>query len=290
MWGGWDVLIAAQPVENTSLFAIGKIGFLPAVSLAVVVMVGILATPSYRQRIYSGKTVNTVRKSFYLAGVLYLFFSLIPAIIGMSAYALNSSLIQESFAFPYLALEVLPLSVGIIVLIAGLSATMSSASSDAIAAVVILLRDVVIIFTGRVPQQKHMVFLSRISLVIIIGFALVLAMSSDNIITYITKMISTVMSGLFSCAILGRFWPRFNWQGALASLIGGSVTSLTIIVNDSAMAFWGNPILPSVMLSLGLGFFISKLTPACPITPERALNILNEERARMEAPRQKKPV
>ncbi len=104
--GGWDALIAAQPPENTSIFAARKIGYLPALSLALVVMVGILATPSFRQRIYSGKNVPAIRKSFVVAGLLYLAFSFIPALIGMSAYSLNQGLEQTSYAFPYLALEI----------------------------------------------------------------------------------------------------------------------------------------------------------------------------------------
>lgn len=38
-----------------SLFAVDKLGTIPALSLAMVIGVGVLATPSYRQRIYSGK-------------------------------------------------------------------------------------------------------------------------------------------------------------------------------------------------------------------------------------------
>ena len=64
--------------------------------------------------------------------------------------------------FPYLALEVLPGWVGIVVLIAGLSATMSSASSDAITAVSILLRDLLLALGGRVPENAQVINLSRL--------------------------------------------------------------------------------------------------------------------------------
>ncbi|WP_228741690.1 hypothetical protein, partial [Klebsiella quasipneumoniae] len=40
------------------------------------------------------------------------------------------------------------------------------------------------------------------------------ALTSNDIISYITKMISMMMSGMFICTMLGRFWTRFNWQGA----------------------------------------------------------------------------
>src|SRR5690606_25081251 len=102
--GGWDVMMSAQPAANISFLAIDKIGALHALSLMLVVAVGVLATPSFRQRIYSAASVSSVRKSFALSGGLYLFFSFIPALIGMAAFALNPELDNRNFAFPFLAL------------------------------------------------------------------------------------------------------------------------------------------------------------------------------------------
>ncbi|HEY7885870.1 MAG TPA: sodium:solute symporter family protein [Cellvibrionaceae bacterium] len=278
--GGWEVLMAAQPDSNRSFLALDAIGGLHAASLVCVIMVGVLATPSFRQRIYSGKSVSAVRKSFYISGSLYMLFAAIPAVIGMAAYALNPELDNRNFAFPFLAVEVLPLSVGVLVLIAGLSATMSSASSDAIAGVTVLLRDLFVWVTGRMPAPQQVILYSRISLIAVVFIALTLALLSDDIIAYITGMIATVMSGMFVCALLGRFWPRFNWQGALATLAAGSVISL--IVLRYAQGFWGNPILPAVGAALVAGISFSLLTPASSITPEQSLKILDDERKQME--------
>lgn len=280
--GGYNAIIAAQSVEKTSLFAIDQIGWLPALSLATVVGIGVLATPSYRQRIYSAKNVATVKKSFIFSGLLYLLFSFIPAIVGMSAFALNPELDNRNFSFPYLASTVLPTTVGIIVLIAGLSATMSSASSDAIAAVATVLRDTSVLIMGRVPRQDNMVRYSRLSLLFVVGLALMLAMISNDIIGYITRMISTLMSGLFVCGLLGRFWSRFNWQGAIAALVSASITSFVLLSQDGWLAFWGNPIIPAVSMSLLIGALVSLMTPANTISKEQALSIITEERATME--------
>ena len=280
--GGWQAMIDVQPEGSFSFSSSGNLGYIPALSLALVVMIGVLATPSFRQRIYSGKDVRSIRLAFVSSGGLYLLFSFIPAIIGMAAYALNADLETAAYAFPYLAIEVLPIGLGMLILIAGISATMSSASSDAIAAVTVVLRDVFIMATGKVPQPSKTIYYSRISLFLIIGVALLFAMSSDDIISYITKMISMCMSGLFVCAMLGRFWPRFNWQGALASLISASLTSLVIIQTPAWSEFWGNPIIPSVTVSLISGLIVSITTPVSTITNEQALAVLDKERAAME--------
>ncbi|MEF1326688.1 sodium:solute symporter family protein [Vibrio sp. M260121] len=279
---GLDNLYSAMDPEAVSFLAIDKLGLIPAVSFAVVIGVGVLATPSFRQRIYSGKDVSTIRRSFVASGVLYLFFSIIPAVIGMAAHAIDPELNNANFAFPYIAATVLPVGVGLIVLIAGLSATMSSASSDAIAGVSILLRDVYVMFTGRVPNKESMLNYSRLALVVVIGCALLFALTSNDIIGYITKMISTVMSGMFVCGMLGRFWKRYNWQGALATLAGAFIASFAVMLSPDLTAFWGNPVIPSCLFALTAGVVVSLVTPANQVSPEMARAILDGERALME--------
>ncbi|MGQ7248027.1 sodium:solute symporter family protein [Halomonas sp. V046] len=281
--GGFDAMTSAMDSATTSFLAIDKIGLLPAISLSAVIAVGVLATPSFRQRIYSGRSVRSVRRSFLITGVLYMAFSIVPAIIGMATYALNPDLENTNFAFPYLATEVLPLWLGLLLLVAGLSATMSSASSDAIAGVTTLIRDVYVLFRGRAPSAANVVLYSRVALVGTIGLALAFALTSDNVISYITRMVSTVLSGMFVCGILGRFWSRYNWQGAIASLVVASATSLTIIANADWSAYWGNPSIPSVVLAMIAGVVVSLATPASRLTEEQALARISAERERMEA-------
>ncbi|RJX73691.1 sodium:solute symporter family protein [Vibrio sinensis] len=280
--GGFENLYNGMDPAALSFMAVDKLGVFPAISLAFVVGVGVLATPSYRQRIYSSKDVSTVRRSFFMSGGLYLLFSVIPAIIGMAAFVINPELKNSNFAFPYLATAVLPAWVALIVLIAGLSATMSSASSDAIAGVSILLCDVYSMITGKVPAKDKTVKYSRFSLVGVIGIALLFALTSNDIISYITKMISTVMSGMFVCGLLGRFWKRYNWQGAIATLIGASSASIIVMMNADWNAYWGNPSIPSVFVALVAGVVASLMTPSCKTSDEEALNIINEQRSAME--------
>ena len=275
--GGWQPIRQAVDPAAQSLFAVDKLGVLPALSLAVVIGVGVLATPSYRQRIYSAKSVSTLRKSFIITGMLYLGFSFLPAIIGMAAYTMNPALENSGFAFLF-ATQVLPPVLAMAVLIAGMSANMSSGSSDAIAAVSIMLRDLYTLITGHMPAPERAIRLSRLFLVLVIGLALLFALTSDDIIGYITKMISMIMSGMFICSLLGRFWTRFNWQGALAALAGGAGTALLMLANSGWMATWGNPCIPSVLASLVCAVVVTLVTPANTMSREEALAMITRER------------
>jgi SSS family solute:Na+ symporter len=219
-----------------------------------------LAAPSFRQRIYSGKDVTSIRKSFIYSGLLYLGFSLVPAIIGMCAYVLAGDLDNAAYAFPHIALNVMPIGLGVFIIIAGISATLSSASSDAIAGVSVLLSDIYAFFIGHKPEASKMIILSRVALIFTIGIALLLALLSNDIISYITSRISVLMSGLCVCGLLGRLWSNYTWQGAIATLLAGMATALTVTWHQPWNQYLGNPILPAIGCALIIGILVSLCT------------------------------
>ncbi|QDT62639.1 Sodium/glucose cotransporter [Stieleria bergensis] len=255
---------------------------LPSISLMVAIAIGVLGVPSFRQRIYSADSVSTVRKTFYLTTVLYFLFCFVPAIIGICAFHLNPNLEEHDHAFLYMSRDVLPLSIGLVVLLAGLSATMSSASSDAIAAVSVLLRDIYLMFTGKVPSPKSVIRYTRWGLVGITGAALAVVLPRDDIIDYIKDMIAFVLSGLVVASIMGKFWPRATWQGGIAAISGGAVCTIAFKFNPAWDAFWGGATIPSVISATLAGIVVSLVTPPNQISEEEALRLLHDERQAME--------
>ncbi|QVQ50094.1 sodium:solute symporter family protein [Spiractinospora alimapuensis] len=280
--GGMSGIRENAPEEGLSLLGVEAVGPIPALSLAVVVAIGVLATPSFRQRIYSAADVKTVRRSFLIAGLLFLAFSILPALAGLTAASMEPGLENADMAFPYLATTLFPLWLGAFLLVAGLSATMSSGDSDAVAGVTILLRDVVQIFTGRVPRRENMVWLSRVALALVLTGALVGALVATTIIDYITTMVSTILTGLFAASVLGRFWSRATWVGGVAAMVGGSATALVVNNVDSFAEFWGNAVIPSLAAAFLCGIVFSLVTRPSRVTSEEALRILAAERAVMD--------
>lgn len=260
-----------------------QLSMLPAISLTAVVTVGVLATPSFRQRIYAARTISTVRRSFIFSGVLYLVFAALPAVIGIAAFSLAPQLANHQFAFTTVAVLVLPASLAMLVLLAGLSATLSSASSDAIAAVSVLIRDFYQTYTGTMPPPDKAILYARVAVLLVSSAALLLALLSDDLIRYISNMIATLMSGMFVIAILGRFWSRLNWQGALAAMLGAVSTSLLLISQTEWLAYWGNPCLPAVSCGMLAAIAVSLLTPRCRINRAEALKLISTQREENQA-------
>lgn len=255
--------------------------FLPGISLIVAIIVSILATPSFRQRIYSGNSVGEIKKAFYCSAVLAIVFALLPSIIGMAAYKHNGGLENSDLAFPYMATQMLPLALGILTLLAGLSATMSSASSDAIAGVTIVVRDIYEIVFRRLPAAGRVVFLSRVALAVTTVLALGMALSADSILDYIKDMISLFITGMCVCGVLGRLWPRYNASGAIASLIGAFGTALAFKFLPTWDAYWGGAVMPALLISAVLGVIVSLATPADKLSQEEVVEILAKKRETM---------
>ncbi|MGI9428173.1 MAG: sodium:solute symporter family protein [Bythopirellula sp.] len=258
--------------------------FLPGLSLTVAIAVSILATPSFRQRIYSGNSVGEVRKAFFFSAILAISFAVLPSVIGMAAYRHNSALEKPDLAFPYMATEMLPLALGVLTLLAGLSATMSSASSDAIAGVAIVVRDLYEIVFKRVPSADRVVLLSRIALALTTGLALLMALSADNIMGYIRDMISLFITGMCVCAVLGKLWPRYNAEGAIASLVGAFATALAFRFQPEWTDYWGGSVIPALAISATLGVVVSLVTPVDPMTQEEVVELLAKQREAMSDP------
>jgi len=73
-------------------------------------------------------------------------------------------------------------------------------------------------------------------------------------------MIAVLMSGLFVCGLLGRLWPAYNWQGAMASLLMGLLTALIVGAYQPWIDFLGNSILPAVIVSALAGVVVTLAT------------------------------
>jgi len=276
--GGWDGLKAT----NAEISAASTRNPIHDLSLILVIGVGVLGNPTFRQRIYSGISVNSIRKAYVTSGILYLAFAAIPSIIGMAAWKTFPDLATVDLAFPKLATDTLPVALGVLVILAGLSATLSSASSDAIAAVTILIRDIYELFFTPPPHPEQVVPLSRIALIFTTIIALSMSLAANSILGYIQIMINLFIVGMSVAGILGKLWDRYNAVGAMTTLISASATALFIQYNQPCADFWGNSVIPVFIVSAIAGSIASLLTKPDKLSHDEAVAALAKERSEME--------
>ncbi|RRD96207.1 sodium:solute symporter family protein [Clostridiales bacterium COT073_COT-073] len=290
--GGWDgitqTIIGAGKAGNLSLYGIETMGTMAVISLMFSVAIPCLGTPTYRMRIYTAKDDKTAIRALSLSGWLLLTFSFLPAIIGMAAFTIATNtgaqavLEKPDFAFAYIATTVLSPVLGLMFMIAGLSATMSSGDSDAIAGVTILIQDIYPVFTGRQLEEEKVGKYSRIATAGTLLLAFFATLFAKDVMGYISNVIGSIIPGVSVAMLLGACWKRATWQGGLASVGVGTlfgVLYLTVPVFSAAIvSMFKGPAIPVTLVALAAEVIVSLCTKKEEMSEERRLALVVESR------------
>ena len=248
-----DTFTAAGKPGAMTFYGLGSYGVMAAIALVLSTAMGVIGTPTHRTRIYTSKDEKTARKAFLGQGILLFGWSFVTAIIGM------------------------------MFMICGLSATMSSGDSDAISGVTILLTDVYPSVTGKTIKEEDYAKYSRIALICTLGAAFFITLFVNDVIGYISTIVGAFLPGVAVAMLLGRFWKRVNWQGGLACIGSGTLLGVLILVLPSFKnwinATMGGPAVPATIISLVFGIVVSLMFPA-DTTPDdvRLKHVMDDRR------------
>ena len=261
-----DTFTAAGKPGAMTFYGLGSYGVMAAIALVLSTAMGVIGTPTHRTRIYTSKDEKTARKAFLGQGILLFGWSFVTAIIGMSCFTIatmnGDTLASGDYAFAYMATNALPPIIGMMFMICGLSATMSSGDSDAISGVTILLTDVYPSVTGKTIKEEDY---------------------AKYVIGYISTIVGAFLPGVAVAMLLGRFWKRVNWQGGLACIGSGTLLGVLILVLPSFKnwinATMGGPAVPATIISLVFGIVVSLMFPA-DTTPDdvRLKHVMDDRR------------
>lgn len=288
--GGWSAIEQAYMLAGNegalTVYGFGSMGAMSIIALIMAGCLGEMGAPTYRMRIYTSKSASVAKKAYLLGAVLVLAFSLVPSILGMCSFTIatangaNEVLGNPDFAFSYIATQVLGPTLGLLLLISGLSATMSSGDSDAIAGVTILLEDVYPAITGgkRIPEEK-MKSASRAALLVTLTIAFVVTLGISDIMGYISSVIGALMPGLVVTTLIGRFWTkRVTPAAGMASMISGlvcgigylTISPLKVMVDNT----FGGPALPIALFVAIVCIAVTLCTKRDDKTEEEILSIV----------------
>lgn len=292
--GGWEAVsaayMAAGKPEAMSFYGLAGMSAISAISLVYTIGISQVGTPSFRTRVYTSKDNSTARKAFITSGILLFLFSFVPAIIGMSGFTIatregaTSILQNPDYAFAYIATTVLGPTMGLLFLISGLSATMSSADSDAMAGITILLVDVYSTVTKKSVPKEKMIAYSRVSLVITLVVAFLATLFARDIISYISNVVGSLIPSIAIMMIVGKYWKRATWQGGLACVFCGTLFGLVYLFVAPFRAFisgvFAGPAIPVSLTALAAAVVVSLLTSKEEVSPEKAMRMVLQSRER----------
>jgi SSS family solute:Na+ symporter len=250
--GGLEGLRAATPPDYFSFLGTASLGTWNIISLILVLMFNPIADPGRRLTMYSAGTERSARLSMVISGVVVMVFSVTIGITGMYAFKLNPHLPVRDQALPWLITNVLPPWLAAFVAVAVVSGISSAANGTAAAAGTFFVRHIYPLLTGRFPKRP--VAAARWTMAFGFFFSTILALSMGNIVDFVKKFLPLTMSGLAVIILIGRFWKRATWQGAVATLVATPVVSLAVMK-------YMDPTLPATAAGVVVQIVVSLLTP-----------------------------
>jgi sodium/proline symporter len=264
--GGWsavvDILHNFNPrfLNPFALAAGGIIGFLG-------IGLGSPGNPHILVRYMSIKDPKDLRKSCLIGtvwNVLMAWGAVFIGLVGRAFYLKPEALpgSDPENLFPFLAQTHLhPILMGIVTA-SILAAIMSTADSQLLVASSGVVRDIYqkIIARGKTIDQKRLVALSRVVVLLLVIAALVFGTIAQDLVFWLVLFAWGGLGASFGPPLLlALFWKRTTRAGAAAGFISG--TAVTIVWNQVTMLKdFVYELVPAFLVSLFLTVFISLLT------------------------------
>ncbi|MGI8316891.1 sodium:solute symporter family protein [Halobacillus mangrovi] len=265
--GGFTELTANVPTEKWSM--VDGAGFGTILALVVMYVASFTVGQEAVQRYYSAKDGKAAKHASYITSIVYVIFAFIPAFIGILMYGMvqngliDGSIIAEQgarYALPVMAVEVLPSVVVGILFSALISATMSSASSNLLAAGSIFTNDIYHPYIKKTATDAELLKMVRWTMLIVSGLSYAIAVFDfANLITLLMFSFTLRAGGAFLPYVVGHFWERASAAGSMASLILGSIT--VVLAERGIVPFFGlDPIYPALIVSAVVFYGVSRFT------------------------------
>jgi SSS family solute:Na+ symporter len=278
--GGLSGLRQEVPPKYFSFLGIESRGLWNVLSLIVVLTLNPIADPGRRLTIYSAHSERTAKWSMVASGIAVILFSIVIGITGMYTFHLNPNLPSADQALPWLVMNKLPPWLAGFVVVAVVSGMSSAANGNAAAAGTFFVRHIYPLMTKRYPERP--VVVARWALVFGFLASTILALYLKNIVDFVKTFLPLTMSGLGVIVILGRFWKRSTWQGALAAVIITPAVTLFLMFGPVDARLTNNPVIPATLVGALSHVLVSLMTRPPQRTFDEIAEALTIERKAIE--------
>ena len=265
--GGWSEIVANTSSEKISI--ISGMGVPTIIALTVMYLASFSVGQEAVQRYYAARNAKTAMQGSLIAAGIYLVFAIIPVVIGLSAHVMvdkgiiDGTLIVENgmrYVLPTLAVQLMPPILVGILFASLISVTMSSASSDLLAAGSIFANDIYKRYFKKDSSSDNILKITRYSMIIVGIFSLLIALTNTSSIISVLMFSFTLRAG-GACLpyILGHFWKKSSPSGAIASLVFGSMA--IVLVEQHVIPFDFPSIYLGLIVSIVCFYFGSLFWP-----------------------------
>jgi len=221
-------------------------------------------TPSLLQRFYGAKDERSAIIGAAAGAGLGWIFMYVVLFMGVAAYVLYPNLERADLAFPTLVMGVMPPIIGVVVLSAGLAALMSTSDSILFSVASALSHDLYSELMNRKANDKQRLVAARIATFLVGAVGLYLSLYVLDLVYWLQAFSNAlVASGFVPVVIAAFFWPRATKEGAIASMVLGSVAAIAWQLLGVPVEVI-HPVYAGVIVSVLSLIVVSLLTPAPP--------------------------
>ncbi len=228
----------------------------------------IAAAPYELTRFYSMRDEKTVRRAIFITIGFQVVISICIMSIGMLMRVIFPNLPSQDQATAIMAFQVLPPVVGALLLVAMLSAIMSTVNSVLLVAGAGVAHDLYGKFFKRDASQRHLVNANRIAIVVLSLIPLVFALQKlGDVQGIVLEQAKFIASFFFVPIVIGLNWKRGTAKGAVAAMFGGFTACLiwTLFYQEHYFPLYGiDSVEVGVGVSLLLFIVVSRLTKPNP--------------------------
>lgn len=211
--------------------------------------------------IRSDKELKKSAKIGIIWTVFILLFATLIGIIGRLYLGYDEHINEGSLVFISMVRNIFPALISGVLLSAVLAASMSTADSQLLSAASSFASDVYKpVFRKNKAGDKEMMWMGRLVVIVISIVGLFIALSPDtgSIMSLVTNAWGLFGAALGPITLLSLFWKRFNFYGAVAGMIAGSVTDILWILFLSKTGIY--ELLPSFVVGLVAAVIVTLMT------------------------------
>jgi SSS family transporter len=187
----------------------------------------IAATPYEMTRFYSMRDERTVKQAIAVSIGFQFIIGLSVMVIGMLTRVLFPTLGSEDQASAILALVVLPPLVGALLIVAMLSAIMSTVNSILLVTGAAVAHDLYGKFWNREASQQRLVMVNRVAIIGLAIIPIIFALQKyGDVQAIVVEQGKFIASFFFVPVVIGLNWRRGTAAGAISAMLGGFLACL----------------------------------------------------------------
>jgi SSS family transporter len=243
--GGLSGLVARAPPGHFSLLPDNHLkDWLWFLQALLVIGLGNIASQDLLQRAFSARDERVAQWSMYITTFLYITIAMIPVLLGIAGRVIMPDIADPEFILPLLGMKYLPPLAMAVFVGALFSALMSSADGGVLAPASIFGQNILKAFKQDM-SERELLWSIRWAILGVGLFSLVTALYFQNVYTLMVKSFSILFVGLIIPMTAAIYWPRANNPGAVASILVGMGSWLTLEVAGTEY--------PADLIAAGLG-------------------------------------